>query len=220
MSTITFPDEYQLERTGSNYFETEDDPEAVAYCVARNALYDQMVNGTLYVKFIDGDRRGSIARIHLDPDYRPTTAEVTRRYYSRWDEKHQYEIENQWFCAVAKWDKRKNSCKLMLPHKDVIFLPNYQGPTAYQMFDKKAAREELLKSPDQRDIDGRLLSIGDKVLYINARYGTGFELCHGTIKEFKVSVDSKGHAFVTIVQNDGSEEESAISYPTQMIWKK
>lgn len=218
MSTITFPDEFQLERK-NNYFESAEDPEAVAYCEARNALFDQAINGTLYVKFVDGDRKGSIAKLHIDPSCQDRRAEITERYY-RWDQKNKFEIENAWIYGTAKWDKRKNSCQVHLPDPDLIFLPNYQGPTVYQMFDRKAAKEELLKNPEQKDIDGNILAVGAKVLYINARYGSGFVLCHGTIKEFKVSADSKGHSFTTIVKNDEGEEESSISYPFQMIWKK
>lgn len=217
MRFTEFPDEYQLQRVG--YFDVEDDPTAVAYCAARNALFDQAVNGTLYVKFIAGDRKGSIARVQIDPSFNHHRAEISsvRRYYS--DSRQQFEITNTWIYGIARWDKRKNSCQVHLPNPEVIFLPNYQGPTVYEMFDKKAAKEALLKNPDQHDIDGKLLSVGDKVLYINARYGSGFVLCHGTIKEFKVTADSKGHSFSTIVQLDGDDEESSISYPSQMIWK-
>lgn len=216
---ITLADEYQLHRV--SYFECEDDPDAMAYVAARNALFDQAVNGTLYVKFINGDRKGSIARVQMDPSYTHVfRAEISpvRRYYS--NSKQTYEVTNAWFYGIAKWDKRRNSCQLTLPHDDVIFLPNYKGPTVYEMFDKKAAKEALLKSPDQRDIDGKVLAIGDKVLYINARYGSGFALCHGTIKEFKVVAASAGHAFFTIVTLDDDDEESSISFPSQMIWKK
>jgi hypothetical protein len=215
---IDFPDEFQLQRVG--YFKTEDDPDAVAYCAARNTLFEKAANGTLYVKFIDGDRKGSIARVQIDSAYNHHHAEISevRRYYS--NSEQQFEITNAWFCCIAKWDKRKNSCQLMLPNPNVIFLPNYKGPTIYEMFDKKAAKEELLKNPDQRDIDGEPLSVGDKILYINARYGSGFVLNHGVIKEFKVSADSKGHSFTTIVKSDNGDEESSISYPSQMIWKK
>jgi hypothetical protein len=216
--TRKFPDEFQLQRVG--YFKAEDDPSAVTYCADRNALFDQAVSGKLYVKFIGGDRKGSIARVQIDPDYNHRPAEISemRRYSS--SEQRLFEITNTWIYGIAKWDKRKNSCQVSLPNDEVIFLPNYEGPTVYEMFDKKAAKEKLLKNPDQRDIDGRPLAVGDEVLYINARYGSGFVLNHGTIKEFKVTADSKGHSFVTIVKNDDADEESSISYPSQMIWKK
>jgi hypothetical protein len=217
MSDFEFPDEFQLPQV-PQYFETEDDPLAVSYCAARNALLDKILGGKLYVKFIAGDRKGSIAKVQMDPEVVYGRAVMQSR---SWQGETQYMITNPYiFGGIAKWDKRKNSCQLSLPDASVIFLPNYTGPTVYEMFDRKAAKNELLKDPDQRDIDGKLLSVGDQVLYINARYGSGFLLCHGAIKEFKVVADSKGHSFTTIVKNDEGDEESSISYPTQMIWKK
>ena len=215
---LKLPDELRLELK-SNYFKTEDDPDAVAYCETRNALYEKAKVGKLYVKFVDGDRKGSIARVQLDPNQNENYAEIINGYGS-WNRESTYEVKNQWIWGTAKWDKRKNSCQIHVPSHELVILPNYEGPTIYEMFDRKAAKEALIKNPDQRDIDGKVLAVGDKVLYINARYGSGFVLCHGTIKEFKVSADSKGHAFTTIVTLDGDDMESSISYPSQMIWKK
>jgi uncharacterized Zn ribbon protein len=216
---MMFPDEFPLKQPHTHYFDSIDDPEARAYCEALNALFEQALNDTLYVKFVDGDRKGSIARFQVNTGYKHEPAAV-RQSYARHSNNTLYEIDNGWFYGDAKWDKRRNSCQIMLPSPELVCLPNYQGPTIYQMFDRKAAKEALLEKPDQRDIDGNVLAVGDEVIYINTRYGSGTTLCHGTIKEFKVAADSKGHAFTTIVQNRDCEEVSAISYPTQMIWKK
>lgn len=215
---MKFPDEFPLERP-DNYFDSHDNAEAVAYVEARNELFRRAQAGTVYIKFVDGDRKGSIARLTIDEHMREHDARIERAYL-HYGEKERFEIKNAWIYGIAKWDKPKRSCQVTMPGRDAIFLPNYEGPTVYQMFDRKAAKEELLKSPNQRDVDGQLLSIGDKVLYINARYGSGFALCHGTITEFRVAVDSKAHGFATIVTMDGSTEESAISYPERMIFKK
>ena len=223
---MKFPNEFRLVKPANHYFDDPEYPEAVEYVAARNELYDRMVNGTLYVKFIAGDRKGSIARMVRDTRYdkdgdeyvQPRASIKARRRY--WNDPDEYEIDWGWFNGVCKWDKRKNSCQLTMPDADAIFLPNYNGPTIYEMFDRKAAKAELLKNPDQTDIDGNVLAIGDKVLYINARYYAGMELCHGTIQEFKVTADSKGHSFTTVVKNDEADEVSSISYPWQMIYKK
>lgn len=222
-SAITFPNEFRLSTPRRSYFDERDDAEAVAYCNARNALLEQAIKGTLYVKFVAGDRKGSIAKVHIDTEehpYNERKAEIIEKYRGHWDKKTQYEIENSYFFGTAKWDKRKNTCKLTMPSEDTVFMPNYQGPTVYEMFDKKAAKTELLKNPEQFDIDGKPLAIGDKVLYINARYGSGFGMCHGTIKEFKAVVDSSGHSFTTVVQNDDGDQVSSISNPSDMIYKK
>jgi hypothetical protein len=219
---ITFPDEFVLETPKSYYADSEDSPEHLAFCNARNALRDQAVNGTLYVKFVSGDRKGSIAKVVIDLEEHPYNKRDAsmERAHSYHNDPVRYQISDSMFFGTAKWDKRKNSCKLSFPDRDTVFLPNYEGPTVYEMFDKKAAKEELLKNPAQHDIDGKLLAVGDKVLYINARYGSGFGMCHGTIKEFKVVADSSGHSFTTVVQLDGEDQVSSISNPSEMIWKK
>ena len=76
-----------------------------------------------------------------------------------------------------------------------------------------------MKNPDQKDIDGNILNIGDNVLYINARYGSGMELCHGKIKEFKAKVDSRRTEIFTVVEN-AEGVLSTISHSHCMIWKK
>ena len=219
---MKFPDEFRLVRPVNHYFDDPADPEAVAYIAARNELYDRMMNGTLFVKFISGDRKGSIARMKPDPRYadHPQPRASIKDAHRYWNDPQRYQVDWAWFSGICKWDKRKNSCQLTMPDADAVFLPNYDGPTIYEMFDRKAAKTELLKNPDQTDIDGNVLAIGDKVLYINARYYAGMELCHGTIQEFKVTADSKGHSFTTVVKNDEADEVSSISYPWQMIYKK
>lgn len=217
---INFPDEYQLSR-GNCYFETPTDPDAVKFCAARNALLEKAKSGNLFIKFIAGDRKGSIARLEIDVSdpINSKNAEISECSH-RWDHVSKYEIANAFIFGTAKWDKRKNSCKVDFPCKDIVFLPNYEGPTVYEMFDKKAAKEALLSNPNQHDIDGKPLAVGDKVLYINARYGSRFVMCHGTIKEFKATVDSNSHRFTTIIQNDDGDEVSSITTPSDMVWKK
>ncbi|AGR48113.2 hypothetical protein SmphiM12_481 [Sinorhizobium phage phiM12] len=213
--TITFPDEFRLERV--YYITGKDDPKALAYIEAHNALLDQMLNGTLYIKFVDGDRKGSIAKIK--PRYEKVNKAAIRSSSSFYD--RSYSLENDYFFVVASWDRRKNKVQLTLPSRDVIFLPNYKGPTVYELFDSKAAKQAALENPDQYDVDGKLLNIGDKVLYINARYGSAFQLCHGAIREFKAVVNSKTKTITTIVQNDADFSElSAIASPHLMIYKK
>ena len=222
MNKINLPDEFQLLKS-KYYFDSADDPEAVAYCEARNFLVEKALKGELYIKFVGGDRKGSIAKVKLDANdhpYNDRQAEIVPEHYSYRNEQRRFLISNEYFFGTAKWDKRKNSCKVDFPNKNIVFLPNYEGPTVYVMFDKKSAKEELLKNPNQRDIDGKSLNVGDKVLYINARYGSGFAMCHGTIKEFKVSVDSTGYCFTTVIQNDTGEEVSSITNPSEMVWKK
>jgi uncharacterized Zn ribbon protein len=98
------------------------------------------------------------------------------------------------------------------------FLIDYGGPTVWKKFDAKAAKNEILKNPDQRDINDNVLSVGDRVLYINARYGSRMTLDEGTVLEFLASVDSKGHSITTVIESK-TGEQSSLSYPESMVYR-
>lgn len=122
--------------------------------------------------------------------------------------------------CIATWDGRRNKVKVTVPnhYEPAEILLDYDGPTIWEKFDAKAAKEELLKNPDQKDIKGNVLSVGDRVLYINARYGSRMTLDEGKIVEFAASVNSKAHAFSTIIESD-TGEQSTLQYPESMVYK-
>ena len=226
--TETFPDVFSGKPPYYNGFENKDDPAAVEYVRLFNEAVRQLREGKLYVRFKSGDRAGSIAR--LTPDikgYEKNAAkdiEILHCTIYRFNPKATYDFSSSYVYAVCNWDGRKNKVKLYLPHPEVEILLNYDGPTFWAKFDAKSAKEKALQNPEQYDIDGNLLNINDKVLYINARYGSGMELCHGVIKEFTASVDSKRTEIFTIVRSDESTDEreilSKISNPSCMIYKE
>lgn len=217
---ITFPDEFVLKNPYINGFENEDDPLAISYIKERNEIARRILEGTMYVKFISGDREGSIAKIFPDPTYGKLKEATIGGAYRSWDHNIRYAFYDTGIWVICKWDKRSNKPKLSIPDRDIVLLPNYDGPTIWNLFDKNSAKKEILKSPDQYDIDGNLLNIGDKVLYINARYGSGMELQHGKIIEFKVVVDSRKTEIKTVVKSDVNGIISTINYPETMIYKK
>lgn len=214
---IEFPDEFVFNKKGRYDFKYQDDPIALDYIEKFNFLLNRIKTEPIYVKFISGDRKGSIAKTRLDPKYRHGGATIQRRGFSF---EPSYYINSNVFQVICYWDGRNNKFKTSMHNEDLIILPNYTGPTIYEMFDHKAAKLAALESPDQYDIDGKKLEIGDNVLYINARYGLGFVLCHGTIVRFEASVDSRKKEIFTIVQRDGTSVTSKILYPYAMIWKK
>ncbi len=178
----------------------------------------------MFVKFIDGDRKGSIARIKADPERihsnKTTKIEYRAKQWKNSDgSRNLYDFSDTYFSGHYTWDGRKNKVKAFIPTRELVFLPNYEGPTVWELFDHKAAKAEALKEPDQYDIDGELLRIDDEVLYINARYGYGMVLTHGRIKFFRASVDSKKTEIWTIVENNDGVE-SKISNSSSMIFKK
>jgi hypothetical protein len=87
------------------------------------------------------------------------------------------------------------------------------------LFDAKAAKAEILKNPDQKDINGKVLGVGDRVLYINARYGSRMILDQGTVKEFLAAANSKGHSIATVITSEDGGEESSLQYPESMVYR-
>jgi uncharacterized Zn ribbon protein len=158
-----------------------------------------------------------VARLVLENADRYKRPEIVYRR-SSWDKAITHEIGHDYFGCIAKWDGRQNKPKLHLPDRETEFLLDYIGPTIWEKFDAKAAKNEILKNPDQKDINGNVLAVGDRVLYINARYGERMTLNEGTVTEFLASVNSKAHAITTVIENkDG--ESSSLLYPESMVYK-
>jgi len=206
----------RLEDPYPNGFEKEDDPVALKYLKDMKTVYTALMDGKLFCRFVDGDRAGSIARLVKDPDCTYEEPSIRRTWSSnRWG--GEYRFERDYFSAICKWDGRKNKVKQFLPHCEVELLLNYNGPTVWEKFDAKTAKEEALKNPDQRDIDDNVLNVGDRVLYINARYGARMVLSHGVIKEFKAVADSRGTTITTVVEGEDGQL-SEMLYPESMIY--
>lgn len=204
-----------------NGFAPKDAEAANAALAQYQTVFDAVEAGTACVRYIDGDRKGSIARVKLDPAYahlprrRPVIEYRSYRY--RGDDADQ-QIANTHFWCVATWDGRKNKVKVNVPSHEIEVLLDYDGPTVWEKFDTKAAKEDILKNPDQKDINGNLLSIGDPVLYINARYGSRMTLEEGKIKEFNASVNSKDHTITTVIESK-TGELSSLQYPESMVYR-
>lgn len=224
MKELTLPDELVL-KNPSWEFEDKNDSKVKEYVSRMKAMQQKAKDGNLYVKFVDGNRKGAIARVVQSKKYAQElpSVRIEERYERGWgrgNEKVTYRVRDDHFYVVATWDKRQNKPEITLPSSEVVFLPNYSGPTVWALFDSKAAKAEVLKNPKQKDIDGKLLKIGDKVLYVNVRYGSGMELNHGKVKEFKASVDSKNTQIWTVVERDKDKEISTIKCSHEMIYKK
>ena len=200
-----------------NGFTTEDDPEALKYLKDLKAVYEALNDGTLHCRFTDGDRKGSIAKLSLEPGAPNETPVIGHRYGGAWDGVA-FTIRNHYFYTICSWAGRKNKVKVSFPHHEAELLLGYKGPTVWEKFDAKTAKEEALKNPDQRDIDGNVLCIGDSALFINARYGARMVLSRGTITEFKVVANSKGATITTVINDEGGAR-SELSYPQDMVYK-
>ena len=178
------------------------------------------VGKPIYVKFVMGDRKGSIAK--FIPDHRGVRVNVDNHARiwvpnkSGMQSGHRFNFSSY---GHYTWDGRRNKVKGSLHSRETVWLPDYMGPTVWEKFDAKAAKAAAIENPDVTDIDGKSLDTGDKVLYINARYGSAMELDHGTIVRFEAKANSLGTEVFVIVAN-AKGVESKIGSPAAMIWKK
>ena len=177
----------------------------------------------VYIQITSGERKGSIAYIKkLDPDYQNIEARLS--YRSRnFRGSYLYHVENYWLCVILGWDKRRNQIKWST-NDHCEYLRNYKGPTVWKKFDKKAVEKKLLKETVILDRENNELKVGDRVLYINARYGSAATLDRGTIEDIKISAtkttysDKEYHTIhVKIKNNNGSESD--IKTPHSSILK-
>lgn len=128
-----------------------------------------------------------------------------------------------------RFDGRKNK-----PGRDIhingqcVYLPGYKGKTVYQKFDRAAAERTILEEIKITDRNGEVLAVGDDVIYVNLRYGSGGQLDYGTIKAIRVkpSVDPMSkevsydvNVIVSNKEGDGVEE-STITKPDRLIIKE
>lgn len=204
-----------------NGFADEKDPQALLYLDQLKAVKEALREGKLYCRYTDGDRKGSVAKLIPDPAYSHVKdREPGIRYSSSaWQKGPWYRFENDMFFMIATWNGRKNKVKETWSYySEFEFIIGDTVETIWAKFDAKAAKEEVLKNPEQKDIDGNLLNVGDAVMFINARYGSRMVLERGRIKEFKVVVDSKKTSISTVIEN-GDGALSTLSYPEDMICK-
>ncbi len=201
-----------------NGFTDQNDPVAQKYLADLQEVYKALVTGKLHCRFIEGDRKGSIAKLIPDPDYALLWPRIEHgsNYYNR---NRPYQVKGHYIRTIAKWTGRQNKVKVAFPHLEAELLLDYEGPTVWEKFDAKRAKEEALKNPGQRDIDGNVLNVGDKVLYINARYGARMVLTHGVIKQFKAVADRKGTTITTVVEDENGQLSDML-YPESMIYLK
>lgn len=210
----------QKRDTFYNGFRDSDMPLALSILQEYIDVFEAIKNETAHVRFVDGDRKGSIAKIRFDEKHNNKSPIICRKYDS-WDKELTHKFENIRFSGILTWTGRKNKVHCTLwPYgcNEFEILLDYDGPTVWEKFDAKEAKNKILENPNQKDIKGNILAIGDTVLYINARYGHRMVLDEGKIIEFDASVNSKGHTITTIIEN-ASGEISSLQYPEDMIYK-
>lgn len=155
----------------------------------------------VYVKFSDSHekRAGAIALVN-----RITGDEFsTRSYKNYFDETETfYEDYRSDLYFHLKWDDRKNTSKIKIINlcpNDLVYLPDYKGPTVWSMFDVEEYIEKNKKPVCDRL--GRELSKNDTVVFINSRYGTGANLDLGVIRDIKNKVIHDSYRGISYIEN-------------------
>ncbi|MDA3855073.1 MAG: hypothetical protein PF569_02355 [Candidatus Woesearchaeota archaeon] len=183
-------------------------------------IFDQLLDeynkngGFVYVEFLFGQRKGSIAKLVSkeppklkDNNISPYNSKSTYTPY----------YPEVLYSGEYRWDDRYNKPKGDIAYDNVSWLRNYRGNTKWCFTSAKAVKEEALKKP-QYDIDGKMLSIGDKVLYIDH---LSKKLKHGVIDEFKAHYDTTfSYANVyTFVKFGNRQSRSRTKCPSASVYK-
>jgi uncharacterized Zn ribbon protein len=205
-----------------NGFSDANDLIAIAHLEKLNKVYQALLDGRLYVKYLEGDRAGSIGKVSHNPRYNePKAPSIYQKSYDYYTKQVKYDFKNYRFYVEVTWKGRRNKIQDAFPdfYVDTEFLIGDDIETVWNVFDSKAAKKALLENPNQKDIDGNVLTVGDKVMYINLAYGSRAVLMRGTITEFKASVDSKSHKITTVIMSDCGVK-SELNYPENMVHKQ
>ena len=169
-----------------------------------------------HLRIIGGDYDGSIAKFTVDTPSGHKSYHEDELYYPVYNGSKWFNVKYCWNGKLS-WKGKRNNPKFMLMNSTCEVLLDYEGEEILKRFDLKKEGKKLLEQ-DIFDIDGQKLSVGDKVLYMNIRYGNGAELCHGSVKNFKAHARD-GYVSVIILHESG-KEESECRQPTNQIWKK
>lgn len=200
----------------SNGFSDQNDPEILEYLDKLKQVYTAFIAGRLYIKFVEGDREGSVAKVEANPNYNEPKEPLIQSSYS--GRQSCLRLYNNRFNAIATWKGRRNKIQIVLPDREAIFLIGDNIETVWCKVDYSDLKAEIQKNPEQVDIDGTTLAVDDKVYYINARYGSRMTLSRGKIKEFKVVVNQNKTEITTVIEAEDGEL-SSISYPESMVCK-
>jgi len=178
---------------------------------AINEIIDKIKRGErVYLGITNGERKGSIGYVKFLDSYYVNHRPRITHYYDTWGGGRTHvRIEDGTIPCTLGWEGRRNKIEWLMT-RDTVYLPDYSGPTVWKKFDKKAAAKAALVKNPVKDRDGNRLAVGDRVLYINARYGAGACLDRGTIREIKAHTTVYGEQTYTkihvIIDNDAGVE--------------
>lgn len=176
-------------------------------------IYEHLIDkGYCHVRVNGGDYDGSVAKFTVDSN------DNDKLYSFNCYSRQQCLLVRYSWNGRLSWKGKKNNPKFTLMNNTCDVLLDYEGEEILKRFDLKKEGKKLLEQ-DVYDIDGNVLSKGDKVLYMNLRYGSGGKLCHGVIKDFKAHARD-GYVSVIITNAEDDTEESECRQPFNQIYMK
>ncbi len=178
------------------------------------AFHDKLVkDGHCYIKIIGGDYDGSLAKFTISDnckndrfEYRCCRSGINLKYY--WTGRLSWKGKRN----IPKFTITSNSCIIVEPEYGEVVETNLV------MYNIKAEAAKLLEK-DIRDVEGNILNLGDKVIYMNLRYGCGGRLCKGIVKSFKAHA-RQGYVSVIIENAEDVNEQSECRYPEMQVMKE
>ncbi len=178
------------------------------------AFHNKLVkDGHCYIKVIGGDYDGSLAKFTISDTCKKDKFEYRGG-------RSGINIKTYWSGRLS-WKGKRNTPKFNITHSSCIIVEPEDGEvveTNLVMYNIKAEAAKLLEE-DTCDVEGNILSVGDKVVYMNLRYGCGGRLCKGTIKSFKAHA-RQGYVSVIIENTKDVNEQSECRYPEMQVMKE
>lgn len=176
-------------------------------------IYEYLIDkGYCHVRIKGGDYDGSIAKFTVDSN------DNDKLYrFNSYSRQQCYLVKYYWNGRLS-WKGKKNNPSFIIMFDKCDVLLDYEGDEILKRFNIKEEGNKLLEQP-VHDIDGKVLSKEDEVLYMNLRYGSGGKLCHGVIKDFKAHARD-GYVSVIVTNKDDLSEESECRQPFNQIYKK
>lgn len=164
----------------------------------------------IFIKVLGGKYDGSIARLDLDKDLIEMYKSGIRPRFC------------PYYQGVLRFKGKQNKPRFTILSSNCKIVEGCTWGDTHLVVPDEIAIKELALREGCVDIGNNLLSVGDKVLYINSRYGSGGKLCHGIIQRIKPALRGPRDAYLYVIvhNEEGNKEISTLRHPHHQIYLK